>query len=257
MSLAENKKPILQIENLKFLSPGSGFPILRGVNLNIYSKDFIVLVGRNGSGKSSFLKAIKQKLHPEEGTFYYHGKLVKDWPDPQMQERIMVLEQEVEKTMFLDMTVFENLRLWDLRKKFVVSYEPGVHSKLKEKYSGYLAKFDSKLAKKMETPAGLLSGGEKQAFALALVFLRPPEILLLDEHTSALDQVNSEAIFRLTADLVSSQNVTCIMITHDLQVASQYGNRLVVFRSGLVIEDVFFQEGSQRLSDKDIFNLSF
>jgi putative tryptophan/tyrosine transport system ATP-binding protein len=117
----------------------------------------------------------------------------------------------------------------------------------REFFEQHVALFNPRLVLKLDTEVSLLSGGERQALVLSLIFLRPPKMLLLDEHTSALDPKTSSAIMELTADLVAKHNMGCIMITHDLHMAEKFGNRVIALKEGQVVLDSYSKPSIQEM----------
>jgi putative ABC transport system ATP-binding protein len=206
-------------------------PLFDKFNLDIQPGDFVVLIGGNGSGKSTLLKAITGVPYEYSGAIIINGTNLKHLPT--RWEHCFMLNQNVNECLFLNLTVYENLVLWTRKTEF---YKKNVGS-LKETFKNYIVDFNKKLPGKLDMPVALLSGGEKQSLVLGLIFLNPPKLLLLDEHTSALDPKTAASIMNLTHELIQKHLVSCIMITHEMNDAEHYGNRIVGLKEGSLVLD--------------------
>lgn len=196
-------------------------PILSDIHYHVKPQDFIILLGSNGSGKSSLLKLLDRRYTPTSGTIEIHNKPVMHYSNSVFRKKMKTLTQNYNEAVFNSLTVLENYLL--IKKS---------HATRKEKsfFESYIHHFNPNLSTKRDQLVEKLSGGEKQALALALLMLTPPEILLLDEHTSALDPKTGDQLMRLTCHLIKEHQITCILATHDLEIALQYGNRILALR---------------------------
>lgn len=198
--------------------------ILQQINYQVNPGDFVILLGNNGSGKSSLLKIIHQHYQPSSGNISLQGKPLSSYSKKFFAKQIAVLTQNSAESLFENLSIYENYLIMQPDK-----------TKRKAHYlQTYLQNFNINLTKNIHQSVSKLSGGEKQALGLAFCLLASPEILLLDEHTSALDPNASAQIMQLTAKLIAEKNMTCILTTHDLDIALKYGNRILILREGKV-----------------------
>jgi len=234
---------LLELENIFLEIPKCDAPILNRINYTVYAGDFIVILGSNGSGKSSLLKLIDGRYSATAGQIVLDGKLLRNYSSKKSSRAIKTLTQNCHDALFISMTVLENYLLVKQQ------YEPKLFSLQNKRerkfFQEYLAQFNVKLSDKMDQVVANLSGGEKQALALALIMLYPPRILLLDEHTSALDPSSAENLMRLTDKMIKQQHMTCLLTTHDLAIAEQYGNRIVALKNGRVHQQIEREEKIQ------------
>ena len=223
-----NNSKVIELKKINFTIPEVDLHILHDINLEVFSDDFIILLGNNGCGKSSLIKIIDGTYKPESGEIIRHGKDFKD-------SSIVTVMQNVDNSLFPGMTVFENCMLWKLREdKVSLSF-----SKADDKnyYKSYLAPFNENLPDKIDTTVRRLSGGEKQSLILALCLCCPPKLLLLDEHTSALDPKMTDIVMDMTNIDILREKVPCMMTTHNLSHAIKYGNRIIMMRNGRIVHD--------------------
>ena len=220
--------PVIRADKLNVSVSSRPLPILE-VDLKVNAGEFIILLGHNGSGKSTLLKALAGEIAPTFGSIYINERLLTSMSNKQRTKSIMSLSQTADTRLFLNLTVEENIILWESRfpiterlsaKTFIESVYP------KENTTNML-----------KQPIGNLSGGEKQKIVLHLALAHIPKILLLDEHTSALDAKTSHETMRATADAIKKYNITTIMITHKLEDAFNYGTRLLVMYEGKIVID--------------------
>lgn len=217
-------KPLLQINNVNFNLP-SGQVILHQINTQIMPGEFVVLVGSNGSGKSSLIKLINQQYRLREGEIHLNGENIKKFSRKKLAEQMITLTQFVKDSLFVDLSIFENAKLITP----ITSLD-----ELKK----YLHAFNPNLADAVKKPVAELSGGEQQQLAFALYMTKQPKLLLLDEHTSALDPVAAEKIMQMTHDYVRAHQITCVMTTHNMDFAERFNDRLIVMKNGRLIQEV-------------------
>lgn len=220
---------------------GAGTPTevraLDDVSLDIGVHEFVVVIGTNGSGKSTLLNAIAGTVIPDAGRITIDGTDVTRWEDFKRAGLIGRVFQNPFSGTAPSMTVAENLRLANLRglrRKLTIGLSRQEIVFFRER----AAELDMGLESRMETPIGLLSGGQRQALTLLMATLREPRILLLDEHTAALDPRSAEQVMRLTEKLITQYHLTALMVTHDMAEAARYGSRLVMMHMGRIALDI-------------------
>ncbi len=212
----------LQVKNVS-LTLKSGQKVLNHVDFELAKGDFAVLMGSNGSGKSTLMKILNRQYAFSRGTVLLEGKNIKKIPKSEYAKTVITLTQRVGESLFLDMTVAENAQLI-------------ANLSAKAALIEHLQKFNSNLIKALDRPALELSGGEQQHLAFALYLTHKPSLLLLDEHTSALDPKTAEKIMQMTSDYVKAEGITCLMTTHHLNFAERFGDRHFVMESGMMNE---------------------
>ena len=220
----------IEIRNISLHIPGVDREILSNIHYDVFPSDFIILLGSNGSGKSSLLKLLDKRYRASTGSITIGGNNINNIPANHLSSTIKTLTQNSHDSLFSSLTLLENYLLVKQH------HEPALLT-LREKSERdflvtYLEKFNPNLSAKLDQSVETLSGGEKQALALALIVLYPPKLLLLDEHTSALDPKTAEQLIQLTNEIIHKNHITCILATHDLKIAEQYGNRIVALKNG-------------------------
>lgn len=220
------------IDNVSLRFPLADRPILQDINYAINYGDRIILLGGNGSGKSSLLKVLNRTYQPTSGKVYLKQKELRTLSGQFLSQRVVTVTQDLRDSLFFNLTVLENCLLWETRFK-KISFQI---SKRKESnfYRDYLADFHAQLPKKLDVCVAALSGGERQSLVLALCLLHPPELLLLDEHTSALDPKIAANLIKYTEKLLEEKSITCVLATHNLDIALKYGNRLLALAEGQI-----------------------
>lgn len=211
--------------------------IFNNFNLGINKGDFITIVGSNGAGKSTLLNIISGALELDTGNIFLEEKDITNLKEHKKSKFISRVFQDPTKGTSPSMTILENLSLADNKgSKFGLSL--GVNKKKIEEFKNHLSILNLGLEDKINTKVGMLSGGQRQALSLLMATLNTPKILLLDEHTAALDPKTSENIINLTNKIVKEKNITTIMITHNLNHAIEFGNRLLMMHRGEIILDI-------------------
>ncbi len=213
---------ILKINKLNYTLPGK--KIICNLTMRVLVGEFIILVGANGSGKTTLLQLINKSLTRSSGEICCMGTPIDDISAKHFTRDVMLLSQSPDKNLCMGMTIVEHMLL----------YCPEEYRNIKalNTVAAYLDQFNHNLKQYLQQPIDALSGGEKQALALALVALCKPKLLLLDEHTAALDPVASTEIMRLTKKIVRENCITCIMTTHNMQHVRQYGDKIMALRGG-------------------------
>ena len=207
---------------------GSIKRVFKGLELHVEKGDFISIIGSNGAGKSTLLDTITGNIVPDSGTIDIDGKDITNLP-------------RYKRGSFIS-KVYQN--------------PLGLNKKRKEYYRSLLKELDLGIEDQMDTEVGSLSGGQRQCLALIMATLNKPQVLLLDEHTAALDPKTSKIIMDKTKEIVEKNNISTLMITHNLQDAINYGNRLIMLHEGEILIDVRGDEKKNLTSEKllRIFN---
>jgi putative ABC transport system ATP-binding protein len=214
------------------------------VSLKIYAKDFITILGGNGAGKSTLFNAISGTLTLTAGSVYIKGNDVTNHSPEKRAAAISRVFQDPKMGTAPRMTVAENIAIAALRGQRRSLRLRNI-AKYKESFASLAEQIGNGLEKHLDTPTGNLSGGQRQALSLLMATIVPPDLLLLDEHTAALDPKTSVALMKLTDDLVTSKNLTVLMITHHMEDALKYGNRLIVMKEGQIVQDLATSEKEQ------------
>lgn len=237
---------MLQIENLtKVFNRGTvnEKKALQGINLDVKNGDFITILGSNGAGKSTLFNAISGNITVDTGRITIDGANVTFVPEYRRSKYLGRLFQDPLKGTAPHMTIEENLALAFLRADSHTDSFSRISSRDRAKFRDALKQLDMGLEDRMNTAVGTLSGGQRQALTLLMATIVPPKLLLLDEHTAALDPGAAEKIMKLTKQIVAANHTTCLMITHNLHQAVTTGNRTLMMADGKIVLDV---SGSER-----------
>lgn len=211
--------------------------LLDHINLTIEPGEFITVVGGNGAGKSTLFNTVSGSLPLTSGKIMINDTDVTLKSEEQRAKYIARVFQDPKMGTAARMTVAENLLLAEkrgLRRGLV----PRKIAERKEHFHSLCQKIGNGLEKHLDTPTGNLSGGQRQALSLLMATITQPELLLLDEHTAALDPKTSKNLMTLTNEMVTANNLTCLMITHHMEDALQYGNRLILMKKGNIAKDL-------------------
>ena len=228
---------MLQISHIsKTFNPGTvnEKKALNGVDLHLGSGDFVTILGSNGAGKSTLFGAIAGSFVVDEGTIRLDGQNITSLPDYKRSKFIGRLFQDPLKGTAPSMTIEENLALAYLRASEKRSPFSVVTAKDRAGFREKLAQLELGLEDRMDHPVGLLSGGQRQALTLLMATLVTPKLLLLDEHTAALDPATAEKVLALTKKIVAENHITCLMITHNIPSALSLGNRTIMMNNGRI-----------------------
>ena len=240
---------MLQLNDLhKTFNPGTVNEkvALNGVSLHMEAGDFATIVGSNGAGKSTLFNAITGGFIADEGSILLGGQDITFAPEHQRGH----LFQDPLKGTAPNMTIEENLALAYLRAGTAPhAIFSRISRKDKEVFREKLALLDMGLEDRMKQPVGLLSGGQRQALTLLMATLVTPKLLLLDEHTAALDPATAEKVLELTKSIVAEKKITCLMVTHNMHQALELGNRTLMMDSGRIVFDVKGEERSRMTVD--------
>jgi len=210
---------------------------LKGVDLHLEPGDFVTVIGGNGAGKSTMLNCVAGVFEVEEGSILIDGLDVTHLPEYKRAKYIGRVFQDPMMGTAATMQIEENLALAARRGKFR-GLESGITKAERENYREQLKILGLGLEDRMTAKVGLLSGGQRQALTLLMATLQQPKILLLDEHTAALDPKTAEKVLEVTEKIVSASNLTTMMITHNMRDAIAYGNRLIMMYEGRIVVDV-------------------
>lgn len=238
---------MLKIDNIsKTFNPGTvnEKAALTNLSLELKNGDFATIVGSNGAGKSTMFNAIAGTFIVDEGNIYLDDEDI-TFKKEYMRSRVIGhLFQDPLKGTAPNMTIEENMALAYLR----ASHSSGklfsrISAKDKSRFREQLSLLGMGLEDRMKQPVGLLSGGQRQALTLLMATFVTPKLLLLDEHTAALDPATAEKVLDLTKSIVKEQGITCLMVTHNMHQALEVGNRTLMMNAGHIVFDT---EGEER-----------
>ena len=216
-------------------------PALRGIDLKLNAGDFVTIIGGNGAGKSTTLNAVAGVWPVDEGSIIIDGENITGYPEYKRAKLLGRVFQDPMTGTAATMEIGENLAL-AARRGEKRGLKWGVTKEEKEKYYELLKTLDLGLEDRMTTKVGLLSGGQRQALTLLMASLKKPKLLLLDEHTAALDPKTAAKVLELTESIVTENNLTAMMVTHNMKDAIRMGNRLIMMHEGKIIYDVAGEE---------------
>ena len=235
---------MLEIQNLtKTFGKGTvnEHTALCGINLTLAAGEFVTILGSNGAGKSTLFGAVTGAFWPDHGHVVLGGEDITYLPEFRRARRVGILFQDPMKGTAPDMTIAENLALAYTRgRRFPLA--KALQKRDLADLRDRLAAFNMGLEDRMHVKVGQLSGGQRQAMALLMATVAQPKLLLLDEHTAALDPATAEKVLAITADTVREQGLTTMMITHNMQNALDVGTRTVMMERGQIILDVAGEE---------------
>jgi len=225
---------------------------LREINLEIREHEFVTVIGTNGSGKSTLLNAIAGTIFPDNGAIEIGGKPMTWKKDYQRAKYISRVFQNPFTGTAPDMTLAENLLMaWFRgRKRYPVISLNGKH---KSFFRDQLSQLDMQLENRLDTVVKTLSGGQRQAVTLLMAVLKTPDVLLLDEHTAALDPKTAAQVIRLTQKFVTGHKLTALMVTHSMKQAIELGTRTLMMHHGRIIDDIC-EEEKKKLTTDDFYN---
>jgi putative ABC transport system ATP-binding protein len=244
---------MLQISNIsKTFNPGTvnARLALDNLSLTVNDGDFITIIGANGAGKSTLFNAIAGTFFTDTGNIVLDGTDITLMPEHERAHIIGRLFQDPMRGSAPGMTIEENLALAAGHGGWLSTISKEDKKLFREK----LSLLDMGLEDRMHQPVGLLSGGQRQALTLMMATINPPKLLLLDEHTAALDPATAEKVLILTKEIVNESKLTCLMVTHNMQSALDLGNRTLMMDNGKVIYDVS-GEDRRKLKVEDLLVL--
>lgn len=222
---------------------------LNGVSLTLKDGDFVTVIGGNGAGKSTTLNAIAGTWQVDSGQILIDGLDITNYSEHKRAKYLGRVFQDPMNGTAATMSILENMAIAARRgKKRGLRW--GVTKQEKEEYMEMLKKIGLGLEDRLTSKVGLLSGGQRQALTLLMATIQKPKLLLLDEHTAALDPKTAKKVLTLTDEIIREHNLTAVMITHNMKDAINYGNRLVMMYEGRIIYDVEGEEKKQlKVSD--------
>lgn len=218
--------------------------VLKGIDLKVEKGDFITIIGGNGAGKSTFLNAIAGSLMVDQGTIKIEDNDVTNLTTNKRAGLVSRVFQDTRMGTASRLTIEENMAIADRRGQSF-GFGRGVNNKQRERFKEALKLLDLGLENRLTAEVGLLSGGQRQALTLLMATLKKPKVLLLDEHTAALDPKTSDMVLKLTEEVIQRDQLTALMITHDMEQAIQMGNRLLMMDNGRILIDISGEEKKQ------------
>lgn len=236
---------MLRIEHVsKVFNPGTinEKKALDDMSLVINDGDYITILGSNGAGKSTLFNAISGVFLADSGRILLDDRNITFDPDYKRSKYIGRLFQDPLKGTAPHMTIEENLALAYLRAGIATDSFSRITRKDRQMFRDHLKRLDMGLEDRMQTQVGTLSGGQRQALTLLMATIVPPKLLLLDEHTAALDPGAAEKIMKLTNEIVEENHTTCLMITHNMHQGLQTGNRTLMMADGRIVLDLNREE---------------
>ena len=211
---------------------------VKDISFTVNAGEIVTLIGANGAGKSTMFNAITGGFIADEGSIVLGGQDITFAPEYERSKVIGHLFQDPLKGTAPHMTIEENLAVAYLRSSDRHVLFGRVTRKDRDFFRDALAQLDMGLEDRMNTPVGLLSGGQRQALTLLMATMVTPELLLLDEHTAALDPVTADKVLALTRSVVSERSISCLMITHNMHQALELGTRTLMMDAGRIVLDV-------------------
>ena len=247
---------MLEIKNVsKTFNPGTvnAKTALNGLNLTLNDGDFVTVIGGNGAGKSTMLNAVAGTIQVDTGSILLDGKDITRLPEYKRAVDLGRVFQDPMMGTAATMQIEENLALADRRGK-KRTLRKGITAADRERYKEQLKILDLGLENRMTAKVGLLSGGQRQALTLLMATLQKPKLLLLDEHTAALDPRTAAKVLELSDKIVEENHLTTLMITHNMKDAIAHGNRLIMMDAGHIVLDISGEE-KKKLTVSDLLTL--
>ena len=221
-----------------------------GLDLTLEDGDFVTIIGGNGAGKSTTLNLIAGVFPADQGNIILDGVDITRLPEHKRAKYLGRVFQDPMMGTAATMGIEENLALANRRGQRR-TLRPGFTAQEREKFRKQLAALGLGLEDRMTSKVGLLSGGQRQALTLLMATLKKPRLLLLDEHTAALDPKTADKVLQITEEIVARDKLTTLMVTHNMKHAIQYGNRLIMMDAGKVVVDICGEE-KKNLSVRDL-----
>lgn len=246
---------MLELKNVcKTFNPGTvnEKKALTGLNLSLKHGDFATIVGSNGAGKSTMFNAITGSFFTDEGAIILDGEDITFKKEHFRSKDIGHLFQDPLLGTAPHMTIEENMALAYLRASTAkTAFFSRISKKEKQKFREHLSLLGMGLEDRMKNPVGLLSGGQRQALTLLMATIKKPKLLLLDEHTAALDPKTAAKVLELSDKIIADNHLTAMMVTHNMRDAIVHGNRLIMMNGGKVILDIKGEE-KKKLTVEDL-----
>ncbi|MFA6829489.1 MAG: ATP-binding cassette domain-containing protein [Bacilli bacterium] len=225
--------------------------VLKDINLKINDNDFVTVIGTNGSGKSTLLNTIAGSLAPTNGDVLFDGLEVTNLKEYQRAKWIGRVFQDPNVGTIGEISIIENMAL-AMQRGEKRGLKWALNTSLLKECRERLAALNLGLEKRMNDKMSSLSGGQRQSITLLMATMTKPKLLLLDEHTAALDPKTSKNILALTQNLIEEKKLTAMMITHNMRDAINYGNRLIMISEGRIIADIG-QDEKKNLKIEDLY----
>lgn len=245
MSIQQKSEPLVRMEHIaKVFHPDevNEVALFQDFNLTIREGSFVSVVGSNGSGKTTILNLLCGSIPVDSGKIFVRDREITKLSEYAHSRFIGRVFQDPAKGTCPQLTILENMALADQKGK-PYGLAHGVNRKRVDAYRGQLELLKLGLEDKLEVTVGSLSGGQRQALALLIATMTPIDLLILDEHTAALDPRSSETVMELTERVVKEKHLTALMVTHNLRFAVRYGDRLLMMHRGKIVLD---HEGAQK-----------
>jgi putative tryptophan/tyrosine transport system ATP-binding protein len=242
---------MLTLKGLSKSFPFSFEPALKNIHLEVQPQDFCIVIGSNGSGKSTLLKAVTGEYKLDQGHIFFQHQNITPLSLHKRSQFISCVTQDVSKGTIEEMTLLENMALCLMRnRKASFSFYKNQEEDMKRS----VAELGLGLEAQLDKPMSTLSGGQRQTLATVMALMSSPSLLLLDEHTSALDPSSQKKLMDYTSRKIKEKEMTTLMITHDLEDALLYGNRLIMLHKGQIVVDMNAEE-KQKLNPTTILEL--
>lgn len=225
---------------------------ITGLNLHLNEGDFLTIIGSNGAGKSTLLNCIAGTYQIDDGSIVLDGNDITKLKQFERAKYIARVFQDPLLGTAADMEIQENLSL-ALHRGEKRNLRYGITNKEKELFKQNLSLLNLHLEDRLTSKVGLLSGGQRQGLTLLMATIKKPNLLLLDEHTAALDPITARNVLEITDKLVNENHITTIMVTHNMQDAIDYGNRLIMMNDGKIIFDISGEQ-KKKLKKEDLIN---
>ena len=225
---------------------------ITGLNLHLNEGDFLTIIGSNGAGKSTLLNCIAGTYQIDDGSIVLDGNDITKLKQFERAKYIARVFQDPLLGTAADMEIQENLSL-ALHRGEKRNLRYGITNKEKELFKQNLSLLNLHLEDRLTSKVGLLSGGQRQGLTLLMATIKKPSLLLLDEHTAALDPITARKVLEITDKLVNENHITTIMVTHNMQDAIDYGNRLIMMNDGKIIFDISGEQ-KKKLKKEDLIN---
>lgn len=226
---------------------------LKGVSLTINDGDFISVIGSNGSGKTTLLNMVAGVFEPDEGQIILNGKDISKLPVHKRAKFLGRVFQDPMMGTIADISLFENLSIASRRGQKQSPIRWALTKEKEKEFAALLEPLGLGLEKRLNAPMGTFSGGQRQAVTLLMASMAKPEVLLLDEHTAALDPATAKKTMELTEKIVTSSKIPTLMITHNMKDAIRYGNRLIMMDGGKIVFEASGEEKA-KLTVKDLLD---
>ena len=235
---------MLEIRNIhKTFNPGTinEKAALRGINWTLNDGDFVTIIGGNGAGKSTLLNMLSGVYYVDEGQILIDGEDITNLPEHKRAKYFGRVFQDPMTGTAADMQIEENMALAARRGK-PRTLRFGIRKEERERYRELLATLNLGLENRLTAKVGLLSGGQRQAITLLMATMQHPKLLLLDEHTAALDPKTAAKVLEISEKIITENHLSAMMVTHNMKDAITYGNRLIMMHEGQIIYDVSGEE---------------